>query len=169
MLPLLRRTKSYTRVYILLFSKHDHCCCLVAKLCLTLSVPMYYKLTSLFCVWDFPGKNTGMGCLFLLQACAQLSSIQLDSVTHSCQTLCDPMEGRTKASTSITNFKSLLKLMSIESVIPSNHLILCPSLLLLPSVFSSIRIFSNESALCIRWPSSGASTSAPVLPMNIQD
>ena len=52
----------------------------------------------------------------------------------------------------ITNSWSLLKLMSIESVIPSNHLILCHPLLLLPSIFPSIRVFSNESALCIRWP-----------------
>ena len=52
----------------------------------------------------------------------------------------------------ITNFQSLLKLMSIESVMPSNHLILCHPLLLLPSVFPSIRVFSNESALHIRWP-----------------
>ena len=53
---------------------------------------------------------------------------------------------------SITNSRSLLKLMSIESVMPSNHLILCHPLLLLPSIFPSIRVFSNESALPIRWP-----------------
>ena len=53
---------------------------------------------------------------------------------------------------SITNSQNLLKLMSIESVIPSNHLILCCPLLLLPSVFPSIRFFSNESVLCIKWP-----------------
>ena len=52
----------------------------------------------------------------------------------------------------ITNSWGLLKLMSIELVIPSNHLILCHPLLLLPSIFPSIRVFSNESALCIRWP-----------------
>ena len=52
---------------------------------------------------------------------------------------------------SITNSQSLLKLMSIESVMQSNHLILCPPLLLLLSIFPSIRIFSNESVLCIRW------------------
>ena len=56
------------------------------------------------------------------------------------------------ASLSITNSQSLLKLMSIESVMPSNHLILCHPLLLPPSIFRSIRIFSNESVLCIRWP-----------------
>ena len=53
---------------------------------------------------------------------------------------------------SITNSQSLLKLMSIELVMPSNHLILCHLLLLLPSIIPSIRVFSNESALCIRWP-----------------
>ena len=51
-----------------------------------------------------------------------------------------------------TNSQSLLKLMSIESVMPSNHLILCHPLLLLPSIFPSIRVFFNESILCIRWP-----------------
>ena len=57
-----------------------------------------------------------------------------------------------QASLAITNSQSLLKLMSIESVMPSNHLILCHPLLLLPSMFPSIRVFSNESVLCIRWP-----------------
>ena len=57
-----------------------------------------------------------------------------------------------QASLSITNSWSLLKLTSIESVMPSNHLILCHLLLLLPSIFSRIRVFSSESALCIRWP-----------------
>ena len=57
-----------------------------------------------------------------------------------------------QASLSFTISQSLLKLMSIESMMPSNHLILCHPLLLLPSVFPSIRVFSNESALCIMWP-----------------
>ena len=57
-----------------------------------------------------------------------------------------------QASLSIANSQSLPKLMSIESVMPSNHLILCHPLLLLPSIFPSIRVFSNESACCIRWP-----------------
>ena len=75
-----------------------------------------------------------------------------------------------QASLSFTIFQSLLKLMSIESMMPSNHLILCRPLLLLPSIFPSIRLFSSESALHIKWPkycSLGLSTS--VLPMNIQD
>ena len=57
-----------------------------------------------------------------------------------------------QASLSITNSQSLLKLISTESVMPSNHLIFCHPLLHLPSIFSSIRVFSNKSALCIRWP-----------------
>ena len=62
------------------------------------------------------------------------------------------MTAACQASLSITNSRSLLKLMSVESVMPSNHLILCHPLLLLPSIFPSIRVFSNESTLRIRWP-----------------
>ena len=75
------------------------------------------------------------------------------SVAQQCLTLCDPMNHSTdQASLSITNSQSPPKPMSIESVMPSNHLILCCPLLLLPSIFPSIRVFSNESALHIRWP-----------------
>ena len=63
-----------------------------------------------------------------------------------------PWTAACQASLSITNSRSLLKLMSFESVMPSNHLILCRPLLLLPWIFPSIRVFSNESVLCIRWP-----------------
>ena len=63
-----------------------------------------------------------------------------------------PWTAAHKASLSITNSQSLLKLMSIELVMPSNHLILCRPLLLQPSVFPNIRVFSKESVLCIRWP-----------------
>ena len=70
---------------------------------------------------------------------------------------------------SITNSLSLPKLMSIEWVMPSNHLILCHPLLLLPSIFPSIKVFSNESALCIRWSKYWSSASTSVLPMHIQD
>ena len=70
---------------------------------------------------------------------------------------------------SFTISHSLLKLTSIELMMPSNHLILCCPLLFLPSIFPSIRVFSNESLLCIRWLSIEASASASVLPMNIQD
>ena len=80
----------------------------------------------------------------------RFSSVQFN--TQSCLTLCDPMNRSTSTSLSITNSRSSLKLMSIELVMPSNHLIFCHPLLLLPSNFPSIRVFSNESALCIRWP-----------------
>ena len=63
-----------------------------------------------------------------------------------------PWTGARQAFLSITNSQSLLKLMSIEPVMPSNYLILCCPLLLLPSIFPKISVFSNESALCIRWP-----------------
>ena len=77
---------------------------------------------------------------------------QFSSVAQSCLTLCDHMDCSTPGSLSITNSQSLLKLMSIESVMPSNHLILCLPLLLLPSIFPSIRVFSSESVLRIRQP-----------------
>ena len=64
-----------------------------------------------------------------------------------------PWTATRQASLPVTNFRSLLKLMSIESVMPSNHLILCHHLLLSPSIFSSIRVCSNELVLCISWPS----------------
>ena len=78
-----------------------------------------------------------------------ISSIQ--SLSHV-RLFATPWTAARQASLSITNSRSLLKLMSIESVMPSNYLILCCPLLLLPSIFPSIRVFSNESVLCIRWP-----------------
>ena len=66
--------------------------------------------------------------------------------------LATPLTAERQASLSITNFWSLLRLKSIEPMMSSNHLILCCPLLLLPSVFPSIRVFPNESVLCIRWP-----------------
>ena len=78
------------------------------------------------------------------------------------------MECSILGSLSFTISQSLLKLMSTESVMPSNHLILCYSLLLLPSIFPSIRVFCRESALRIRWPKYGTSTAAEVLPVSIQ-
>ena len=80
-----------------------------------------------------------------------------------------PSTAAHQASMSITNSQSLLKLMSIESVMPSNHLILCRPLLLPPSIFPSIKVYSNESVLSIRCQTIGVSASASVLPMNIQD
>ena len=73
-----------------------------------------------------------------------MASVQFSSVAQSCPALCDPMNCSMPG--------ILAKLMSIESVMPSSHLILCHPLLLLPSIFPSIRVFSNESVLHISWP-----------------
>ena len=78
-------------------------------------------------------------------------SVQFSSVVQS-YPLSDPTKEVCQASQSITNSRSPPKPTSIESVVPSNHLILCHPLLLLPLIFPSIRVFSNESALCIKWP-----------------
>ena len=93
------------------------------------------------------------------------------TVQFSCPVVSDtatPWTAAHQASLSITNSQSSLKLMSIESVMPSNHFILCHPLLLPPSIFPSTRVFSNESVLCIRWPEYWMPL-ASVLPMNIQD
>ena len=95
-----------------------------------------------------------------------LSSVQLLSHVRLFVT---PWTIARQSSLSITNTWSLLKLMSIELVMPSNHLILCPPLLFPPSVFPSIKMFFNELALPIRWPKYWSFASASVLPMNIQD
>ena len=96
-----------------------------------------YVTESLRCI---PETNT---ILLIISSVQLLSRIQLFATpwTAACQ-----------ASLSITNSRSLPKVMSSESVMSSNHLILCCPLLLLPSIFPSIRVFSNESVLCIRWP-----------------
>ena len=90
-----------------------------------------------------------------IQQCeSAISSVQfspVQSLSHV-RFLATPWTAAHQASLSITNSQSLLKFTCIESVMPSNHLILCCSLLLLPSIFSSIRVFSNESVLCIRSP-----------------
>ena len=79
-------------------------------------------------------------------------SDQIRSVAQSCPTLCNPMIAARQASLSNTNSRSSLRLMSIESVMPSSHLILCRPLLLLPPIPPSIRVFSNELTLRMRWP-----------------
>ena len=104
----------------------------------------------------------------------QCVTYQFSSATQSCPALCDPMDCSTPGFPVQTNSRSLLKLMSIKSVIPSSHLILYRPLFLLPSIFPSIRVLSNESVLRIRWPkywsfSFNLSPSTSVLPMNTQD
>ena len=82
-------------------------------------------------------------CLWLIGSVQSLSCVRLFAT---------PWTAARQASLSVTNSRSLLKLMSIDSVMPSNHLILCHPLLLLPSIFPSIRVFSSESVIHIRWP-----------------
>ena len=90
-------------------------------------------------------------------------------VAQLCLTLCNPTDCSMPGFPVITNTRSLLKLMSIKLVMPSNHLIPHCPLLLLPSIFPSIRVFSKESVLHSKWQSTGTLASATVLPMNIQN
>ena len=92
--------------------------------------------------------------MFFLQKTANLviQSYNCCSVTKSCLILCDPMDCSVPGFPVLHSLQELAKLMSTESMMPSDHLILCHPLLLLPSIFPSIRVFSNESALRIRWP-----------------
>ena len=94
---------------------------------------------------------------------------QFSSVIQSCSNLCDPMDCSIPASLSITNSWSLLKLISIESVMPSNHLILCRPLLILPSIFPSIGSFQMSQLFASGGQNSGASASTSVLSVNTQD
>ena len=95
-----------------------------------------------------------------------ISSVQ--SLSHV-QLFATPWTAARQASLSITNSRSLPKLMSTESVMPSNHLILCHPLLLLPSIFSSIRVFSNSQLFASGGQRIGVSASTSILPMNTQD
>ena len=90
----------------------------------------------------------------------------VSSVLQSCLTLCNPWTAICQASVSITNFQSLLRLMSIESVMPSNHLIFCHSFLLPPSFFPSIRVFSMSQLFTSGGQSIGVSASTSVPPVN---
>ena len=96
-------------------------------------------------------ETTAFCLLLLLSLLAGSLYIQFSSVAQSCPTLCDPTDSSKPGFPVHPNSQSLLKLMSIESVMPSNHLILCHPLLLPPSIFASIRVFL-EPVLCIRWP-----------------
>ena len=96
----------------------------------------------------------------------QFSSVQ--SLSHV-QLFATPWTAACQASLSIINSQSLFKLMSFKSVMPSSHLILCRPLLFLPSIFHSIRVFSNESFFASDGQSVGTSASISALPMNIQD
>ena len=102
----------------------------------------------------FPQKDLMLNVNSLCSLLAMESSIQFSSVQSLSRVrlFATPWTAACQASLSITSCRSLPKLMSIKSVMPSNHLILCRPLLLLPSIFPSIRVFSNESAFHMRWP-----------------
>ena len=100
-------------------------------------------------VWHFP-FDSYQYYMNYISIC--IMHIQFSSVTQPCPTLCNTRTAVCQVSESIINSQSLLKLLSTELVTPSNHLILWRPLLLLPSVFPSIRVISNESVLCNRWP-----------------
>ena len=90
--------------------------------------------------------------MYITWKIADQRKVQFSSVTQSCLTLCDPMDCSTPGLPVHHQLPESTLTMFIELVMPSNYLIVCLPLLLLPSIFPSIRIFSNESALCIRWP-----------------
>ena len=104
----------------------------------------FFKLAPILC-WNSPSFHlVYLSVVFKMLCCC--------SVAQSCLTLCNPMDCSTPGFPVLHYFPELLKFMSIESVMPFNHLILCRPLLLLPSIFPSIRVFSNGLALCISCP-----------------
>ena len=114
----------------------------------------YYRL-----LFSTVSDKKSMISLIHIVYCFSLATFKIFSLSCSSgqslshvQLFMTPWTAALQTFLSITNPQSLLKLMSIESVMPSNRLILCRSLLLLPSIFHRIRVFSNESVLCIRWP-----------------
>ena len=116
---------------------------IVAQLCLTVCNPIDCTPLGSFCPWNIPGKTTGVGCHILLRGIfltqgsypCHLCLLHGQSLNHV-QLFVTPWTAAHQASLSITNYRSMLKLMSIESVMSSNHLILCCPLLLLPSILS---------------------------------
>ena len=139
------------------------------------------KITSWLQAWDIT-SITGFNswyhifCQFLpvciiifLRDTLKRVYLLISSVAQSCLTLCNPMDCSTPTSLSITNSQSLLKFVSIESMMPSNHLILCRPLLLPPSIFPASGSFPVSQFFASGGQSFGASASASVLPMNIQD
>ena len=151
--------------------------CKVAKVCVFRTLTqILYPVVPRMC-WDFvwvensiPWASYGMYINFMwstVQLCHGCSHLSNVFQPLSCVWLfATPWTAACQASLSFTVSWSLLKLMSIELMMPSNCLILCPPIPLLSSVFPSIRVFSNESAVCIRW--SKYWTSASVLPVSIQ-
>ena len=143
-------------IAIQLNSTHDFCVIYWWQLCLPLEFSLFgYLMQSRIPRWT---KKNPEGVQF--RSIQSLSHIWLFAT---------PWTAARQASLSITNSRSLLELMSIESVMPSNHLILFPPLLLLPSIFPSIRVFSSESVLCIRWPKDWSSGFLNAFPLSDQE
>ena len=120
-------------------------------------ISAYYALLLLCILENYTSEKIFQSLYFLLGLISchiQLEWVNLSSVQslHCVQLFATPWTTAHQASLSITNSQSLLKLMAIETVMSSNHVILCCPLLLLPSIFPSIKVFSNESVLRIRWP-----------------
>ena len=131
------------------------CCCMIVLFCASLYSTIAYSNTLCLCqaqdAWKRLWKQWGCSQYFC-NFQGTVSSVQLLSHVQLFGLAATPWTAARQASLSITNSWSLLKLMSTESVMPSNHLILCDPFLLLPSIFPNIWVFSNESALHIRWP-----------------
>ena len=127
---------------------------------------------NIMCLSIYVGLYWFSSLYFVIFTVQILSRFQFSSVQFSRSVVSNSLqlhESQHARPPSITNSQSPPKPMSIELTMPSNHLILCHPLLLLPSNFTNIRDLSNESALCIRWPSIGVLASASVLPVNLQD
>ena len=123
--------------------------CMFCNILFLVSLLMITDAIILWLSWE--GKISAKS----MELTEDLITTLVHSVHFSCSVVSNSLqlhELQQSASLSITNSQSLLKLMSVKSVMPSKHLILCPPLLLLPSVFPSIKVFSTESVLCIRWP-----------------
>ena len=126
----------------------------IAQSCLTLSDPMDCSLPGSSVHGIFQARVLEWGAIAFSKACAMCCITDITTLVRSLSCVwifATPWTATCQVYLSFTIFQSLFKLMSTESVMPSNHLILYHPLLLLPSIFPSIRVFSNESALCIRW------------------
>ena len=151
-------------------------------ICASVYVRFYSSLTNeKTSLWDFMWfmqnhrnskwrKNTCTQVVLYVRCCFYCFSLRFSSVQSlsRVQLFATPWISARQASPSITNSRSSLRLKSIESVMPSSHLILCHTLLLLPPISPSIRVFSNESTLRMRWPKYGSSALASFLPKKSQ-
>ena len=147
-------------------SRTQHFLCLHAQSCPALCDSCGLQPARLLCPWDFQYKKTGLGCHFLLQGIfptnprikirhcivqrTLFSVLVFQSLSHV-RLFANPRTVACQVSLFFTITQGLLKVMSIELLMSSNHLILCYHVLLLPSIFTSIRVFFKESAIYIRW------------------